>query len=287
MSKQSAANVTASGLLHWTDKLIKAQEQYITLTATGSKPPNVPSLTLVDQGEGQTPLRVPDTFMSIDKSNKLRIPFVQGKFNMGGTGALKFCGKEGLQLLITRRNPAILEKWKKNEKWGSSDSRANQWSVTIVRRERPTEAAGAVRNSVYRYLAPVGSDSNSGKGQVLSFTAQSLPLMSVDNKAYAREIEFGTAIKLYEYDVKGFGSHITQPDGLLSRIELLLPEIALPVRLHECRACTGVANAVQPKRCLWFPVCALVTKVSSGVARGWQFQRALARWAQTMLSIGY
>ena len=40
-------------------------------------------------GEGQTPERMPDTFLSLTKSNKLRIPFVQGKFNMGGTGRLR------------------------------------------------------------------------------------------------------------------------------------------------------------------------------------------------------
>ncbi len=29
---------------------------------------------------------IPNTFLSIDKNNKLKILFVQGKFNMGGTG---------------------------------------------------------------------------------------------------------------------------------------------------------------------------------------------------------
>ena len=48
---------------------------------------------------------MPDTFLSLDKSNKLRIPFVQGKFNMGGTGVFEFCGPNGLQLIVTRRNP--------------------------------------------------------------------------------------------------------------------------------------------------------------------------------------
>ena len=42
-----------------------------------------PCLTVADQGEGQTPDTFPDTFMSIQRNNKLRIPFVQGKFNMG------------------------------------------------------------------------------------------------------------------------------------------------------------------------------------------------------------
>ncbi len=229
-------------LQDWTLKLIQEQEQYITLAATGSKPPNSPCLTLVDQGEGQTPDRLPDTFMSIDRSNKLRIRFVQGKFNMGGTGALKFCGKQGLQLLISRRNPAILDSWKGNARWGSSDPRASHWAVTIVRRERPKEEAGEVRNSVYKYLAPEGSMQKPGKGQVLSFESESLPLMPEQNQAYVREIKFGTAIKLYEYDVKGFGSHVLQPDGLLGRTELLLPEIALPVRMHECRAYKGDPN---------------------------------------------
>lgn len=67
------------------------QSQFITLAATGGK--TSPSLVIADCGEGQTPARMPDTFLSIDRSNKLRIPFVQGKFNMGGTGVLKFCGK--------------------------------------------------------------------------------------------------------------------------------------------------------------------------------------------------
>ena len=52
----------------------------------------------------------------------------------------------------------------------------------------------------------------------------------------------GSVIKLYEYDVKGFGSHVLQPDGLLGRAELLLPRIALPVRMHECRAYRGVVE---------------------------------------------
>lgn len=61
----------------------------ITLAITGarSQQSGMPCLTICDTGEGQTPEAVPETFMSIDRKNKLRIPFVQGKFNMGGTGA--------------------------------------------------------------------------------------------------------------------------------------------------------------------------------------------------------
>jgi hypothetical protein len=226
-------------LAEWNRKQIQDQEQFITLAVTGSKPPEAPCITLVDQGEGQTPERMPDTFLSIDRSNKLRVLFVQGKFNMGGTGALKFCGSQSLQLIITRRNPVVLKQWGKHPKWGSTDTRASEWGMTVVRRERPTGSAGEVRNSVYKYLAPVDAHKNPGRGEVLSFQSNQLKAMPDQNRPYDREIGHGSVIKLYEYDVKGFGSHALQPDGLLSRTELLLPQIALPVRMHECRAYRG------------------------------------------------
>ena len=64
--------------------------RYISLSATGQKPPNDPSFSIADSGEGQVPKNMPLTLLSLNRDNKLRIPFVQGKFNMGGTGVLKF-----------------------------------------------------------------------------------------------------------------------------------------------------------------------------------------------------
>ena len=56
--------------------------EMVQLIATGSK--REPCYTIVDEGEGQRPLDFGATFCSLVRSNKLRIPFVQGKFNMGG-----------------------------------------------------------------------------------------------------------------------------------------------------------------------------------------------------------
>ena len=218
---------TGGSLQDWAPATRKQEAEHITLAATGAK--RKPCLTLVDRGEGQTPGRVPDTFMSIDKKNKLRIPFVQGKFNMGGTGVLKFCGENRLQLVLTRRNPALLSAEERR------DPTADHWALTITRRERPTAEAGAVRNSMFTYLAPVGAAADPRNGQVLSFAADALPLMPKFNDAYVREIGYGSAVKLYDYDMKGFSSNILMKDGLLFRLEALLPEIALPVNLHECR----------------------------------------------------
>jgi hypothetical protein len=199
----------------------------ITFAATG-KPPKEgkPCFTISDCGEGQTPEAMPGTFLSLSASNKLRIPFVQGKFNMGGTGVLKFCGKQNLQLILSKRNPEIL-------KGKSSHSTDDQWGFTIVRREDPQ---GGRRSSIYTYLAPVEPDQKPHKGGVLRFSADTMPIFPEGRKAYGRQSRWGTLIKLYEYAATGYSNtHILRKDGLLSRIDLLLMEPALPVRFHECR----------------------------------------------------
>ena len=102
--------------------------QNILLVATGQK--SNPSYSIIDFGEGQTPQKIPDTFLSLNKKNKLNVQFVQGKFNMGGTGALQFCSKKfNLQLIISRRDPKIYR--------DESDSSANNWGFTVIRREDP------------------------------------------------------------------------------------------------------------------------------------------------------
>ena len=224
---------TAGNVRFWSPERQRDQSRNITLAVTGSKPKQTggTSITIVDLGEGQTPAKMPDTFLSIDRENKLRIPFVQGKFNMGGTGALKFCGREGLQLIITRRCPAIP---------GDVNGPEAAWGFTVVRRVRPVPGIGEVRNSVYRYLAPVGADESPNRGEVLQFSAPSIEALPDKNIAYARPLSWGSVLKLYEYDMKRFGSHALMKSGLLGRLELMLPGIALPVRVHECRGYRGV-----------------------------------------------
>ena len=202
----------------------------ITVSATGLKGQEGDmSLTISDVGEGQTPRMFPDTFVSIDKANKLRIPFVQGKFNMGGTGVLEFCGRNNLQLILSRRNPKL-------SCTDISVPSDTEWGFTVVRREDPE---GNRRSSSYTYLAPVGAITAPKLGGVLSFAAESIPIFPDGVKPYSRRSAFGTLVKLYEYSVPGHRTHILRKSGLLARLELLLPDIALPVRLHECRAGYG------------------------------------------------
>ena len=189
----------------------------IAFVATGSKAN--PCYAVVDMGEGQTPRRLPDTILSLGKSNKLRIPFVQGRFNMGGTGVLQFCGKLNLQLVISRRCPEVAAY--------EDDPMSEQWGVTVVRREDPREG---MRNSTFRYLAP--------GGEVLHFEAASLPLLpDEDQDAYGVPLEWGTYLKLYEYDMQGLKTNVVF--DLNYRLALLMPKVALPIRIYERRDYSG------------------------------------------------
>lgn len=221
----------AGKIRNWPDQQRTAEARFITIAATGMKPEDggYPSITIVDQGEGQTPSRFPDTFLSLNRQNKLSTRFVQGKFNMGGTGALRFCGSRKLQLIVSRRNPSLLDPGAPEED--------QEWGFTIVRREPPT---GSIRSSEFTYLAPVDSIERPQMGNVLSFREDSMPLFPEGQEPYSRHAAWGSLVKLYEYEMKGYRSNvITSGKGLLRRVDLLLPELALPIRIHECRPYKG------------------------------------------------
>lgn len=212
---------------YWTTQKRTEVSRGITVAATGTR--SNPSFTISDMGEGQTPNTMPLTLLDLSHKNKLRIQFVQGKFNMGGTGVFRFCGRHNLQLVVTQRNPNIV-------KSNSLDDSADMWGFTIVRRENPPLGW---KSSVYTYLAPVDAEQKPGMGGVLRFHSESLPIFPDGRNAYGREAKWGTSIKLYEYAATGFRTNMMMRDGLLSRLDILLPEIALPIRLYECRDYRG------------------------------------------------
>lgn len=207
----------------------------ITVAATGSKPREDngrPCFTIVDDGEGQTPAKMPETILSLHKGNKDKIKFAQGKFNMGGTGVLEFCGMDrNLQLVISKRCPDLVK--------GAVDPRDGDWSFTVIRRDDP---ASEGKSSRFNYLAPVGADAHPGEGDLLHFSSPTMPIFPEKNQAYVRETQWGTLLKLYEYDARRFGTNMMFSDGLMYRARLLLPQPALPIRFHECRSYRGDPN---------------------------------------------
>lgn len=191
----------------------------IHLVAVGSK--ESPSFLVIDRGEGQTPNSFPQTFMSLTESNKLRIPFVQGKFNSGGTGVLPFCGNEHLQLIASRRAP--------DSPSAADDASRDQWGFTIVRRLEPAEDDRR-KSSMYVYLAP--------GGEVPRFDAGEIDVLPGEASAknppapYASPLAFGTVVKLYDYRWRAKSIATTE-----ARFELekYLHAPCLPFRITESR----------------------------------------------------
>ena len=189
----------------------------IHFVATGTK--RDPCYIIADSGEGQTPASFKDTFLSLTKQNKDDIPFVQGRFNCGGTGVLPFCGDHKYQLIVSRRQPGCPV--------ANGDPTGDLWGFTLVRRQRP---APGRKSSMYVYLAPGGS--------MLTFkrdAIRALPGPSGKNRpapAYAVELAFGTCIKLYSYRWKK--KTLVTTDGRYE-LERFLHSVSLPLRISETR----------------------------------------------------
>lgn len=248
----------AGALVNWSQDERTRQSRYITIAATGDRPTpgkrtSRMSLTIADQAEGQSAQRLPRTILSLNAKNKQRIRFVQGKFNMGGSGCLRFCGNLGLQLVVSRRHPELAKKER------AQDPTVSDWALTVVRREEPSDRSGEPVHSEFTYLAPIGADKHPRQGEVLQFSSDVLPLMPEHDDPYSRNVAWGTAIKLYEFETSVGQSNVLFKDGLLFSLERLLPEIALPVRIHECRGYKG-----EKERSFETPIAGLVVRLEEG-----------------------
>ena len=192
----------------------------IGLVATGQKGKNSkPNYAIYDFGIGQSPEQFPETFLSLNANNKSEIPFVQGKYNMGSTGVLNFLEDEKLQLILSRRDPALpLE-----------DGCSQNWGVTVVRK---LPLKGNMKYPTFAYLTDVN-------GEVLQFSADALPILPDGKGAtYSNDMEYGAFVKLYEYEI-GAGLKSALTFDLYNRLSLLLPEMPIPVRIYEERDYKG------------------------------------------------
>lgn len=185
----------------------------IRLVACGTK--DQPSYLIIDDGEGQTPDDFPDTFLSLLRENKTAIPFVQGKFNMGGTGVLQFAGTHSFQLVISKRQPDLPSE---------PSPRRSHWGFTLIRRLEPGPSQP---QTMYVYLAP--------GGQVLSFESDALPVLPGRYpEVYVGGLTAGTCIKLWNYKFPGRLKSLATLD-LRYALERHLQDPALPIRIQERR----------------------------------------------------
>lgn len=157
------------------------------------------SLVIYDNGEGQHPHDFELTFLSLLKGNKNDIHFVQGKYNMGGTGAIVFCGKKRYQLMGSRR----------------FDGTGN-FGFTLVREHPMTEDELKTKKSTWYEYFKID-------GKIPSF-----PIDSLDLGLKGRTFTTGTVIKLYSYDLPSGARSVISRD-LNQSINEFLFEPALPI----------------------------------------------------------
>ena len=158
--------------------------------------------TFVDNGEGQHPNDFDDTFLSLSKGNKSAIPFVQGKYNMGSSGVLTYCGRHWYKLIVSRRYDG-----------------SGEWGWTLVRR-RP--GAGM---PVAEYLKINNRIQSFAKSVIYPLKLKS---GETDKKVH---INTGTIIKLYDYQMESASSFRNIRESLNEN----LVSTVLPFRLMDYR----------------------------------------------------
>ncbi len=93
---------------HWVERGIDVTgiSRRVTVVATGYTPKEndgrgCPTISVIDDGEGQTPKKFPETLLKLGSSNKQKVLFAQGKWGQGGTGVLPFCSEQNhFQIII-------------------------------------------------------------------------------------------------------------------------------------------------------------------------------------------
>jgi len=175
----------------------KQQSEMLQIVADG--PRLETSLVIFDEGIGQAPEDFENTFLSLLRGNKNEIHFVQGKYNMGGAGAVAFCGKHRYQLIASKR-------FDNNSEFG----------FTLVRRHPLTASEEVTRkNTWYEYLVI--------DGRIPSFNIDEIDLGLAN-----RRFQTGSVIKLYSYDLPSGSRSVISRDLNQSLNEYLFRP-ALPI----------------------------------------------------------
>ena len=157
------------------------------------------SLIIYDNGEGQHPEEFENTFLSLLQGNKAEIHFVQGKYNMGGSGAIVFCGKKRYQLIGSKRY-----------------NKTGRFGFTLIREHALSkEEEKTKKNAWYEYLKI--------NGDIPDFHAE-----QQDLGLYNRPFTTGTIVKLYSYDLPPGSRSVISRDLNQSLNEYLF-EPVLPV----------------------------------------------------------
>lgn len=166
----------------------RKQAEEIQIIADGKGPRSKKTKTgtsviVYDNGEGQHPEDFEKTFLSLVRGNKNDVHFVQGKYNMGGSGSIVFCGKKRFQLIASKKHD------------GTGD-----FGFTLIR-EHPKRETDHAKETWYEYL-------------LVNNKIASFPIDKLDLGLENRKFETGSIIKMYSYQFpkgySGFAQDLNQ-----------------------------------------------------------------------------
>ncbi|HEA29570.1 MAG TPA: hypothetical protein ENH91_06190 [Leeuwenhoekiella sp.] len=166
----------------------KKQATEIQIIADGRGPRNnrnsyPTSVIVYDNGEGQHPEDFESTFLSLLRGNKNNVHFVQGKYNMGGSGAIVFCGRKRYQLIASKR----------------FDNKGD-FGFTLIR-EHPKRETDQAKETWYEYL-------------LFDEKIASFPTSGLELGLEGETFRTGTVLKLYSYQFpkgySGFAQDLNQ-----------------------------------------------------------------------------
>ena len=176
--------------------------KHLVIAVTGERGAK-PCFTFIDSGEGQAPEDFKNTFCSLSSGRKKDIPFVQGKYNMGSSGVLSYCGRRWYKLILSRRH-----------------DRTSAWAWTLVRR-RPGDGT------------PIAEYLHIG-GVIPTITDETVvPAVLRDGQPdEALRRTTGTIIKVFSYEFGTATNFRTVREALNEN----LVSTVLPFRLMDYRA---------------------------------------------------
>ena len=189
-----------------------------TLSSTRRVPNRAPAYRCTTPAKGSCQKIFPSTFCSLiygsdEGSYKGAVPFVQGRFNMGGTGVLPFCGDGRKMQLIVSRVPSDVVKV-------ASRMGFHRLLLLPVPAEPVVEVPRRHRwqdHDCRRRAARTCSEGRRKAGEICA--------------PRERKVPHGTLIKMYDY--KAPRSNIC--GELFKKLEEYLLRPMLPLRIIECR----------------------------------------------------
>lgn len=201
--------------------------RYIQILAEGDRD-DPPLLTISDCGIGQHPDDFETTFLTYQGENKLNKKFQLGRFNHGGSGAIRHCGKLGYKLIISRRHPKIA---------AEDGYKSSPIGFTLIRKHPlSAEEREAFKSGWVEYMLVDGKIPTIDP---IEFEIGCSEFQNRQKLPERRIFTHGTVVKLFNYKLpKGSRSNIVKggdPKAFWNLLNHSLPKPVLPYLLQERR----------------------------------------------------